>query len=165
MTTLRKALIPALSQIDSILGPSGLDLRPTTVSIITRITNAQHIGAGLNTDTVLVLPNWIKVRHITQREIAASGGRYEEGSVKVGPIRPQFNDPFLGSGGYTQAQLDPKQTFDPAMRTQYAFAVIYRLAQEDPTGDGIAGDYRLVELKRDRALRYDLVLNRVRATP
>jgi hypothetical protein len=156
--SLRTALTPALSKIDRIMGPDVLDLRATQIKIIQRTWSEGRRGGGVATDAEPAqLPNWIKVRHVTQREIAGSGGRYEEGDVLVGPIRPSFVDSQGNVGGFDEADLSP-----PVSK---GIENVYVLTQTYPDATGIAGEYGLVEMKRDRTFRFMLVLGRRRSTP
>src|SRR6185312_15424469 len=95
----------------------------------------------------LVLPAGTKVRHVTQKEIAGSGGRYEDGDIKVSFITPQYD-----SGGFTQAQLAP-------VATQQGVEIVYRL-DEQSGATGVSGDYSLVEFRRDANLHFELVIGR-----
>lgn len=143
----------------SLLGPNDLDLRPTTVTIITRRWSGGARGEGYSTDlTTLTLPNYTKVRHEKPpNEITGSGGSYEVGNITVGPITPRFVDSQGSARGFTEADLAPLVT-DQAVET------IYRVAGQ-VTGGGINGDYTRVDLQRDRRLRYMLLLVRDRTTP
>jgi hypothetical protein len=178
--SLRTALLPALDAIDSILGPSTLDLSATRLTIITRSWDGGRRNSGSSVDgPVTEIPNWVPVRHVTQREIAGSGGRYEQGDVKVGPIRPAFGNQGYGcrsagrrgrppgapvptvlgaSGGFTPEQLNPTVTED-------GIEVIYRLTPNHPNTTGIAGDYQLLDFQRDQPFEFYLVVGRERTTP
>jgi hypothetical protein len=167
----RTAVLPALDVIDSIAGPSILDIRPTTINVVTRIWHQGIKGKGGPqgfTDTggqlgtpPLALPPYVRIRHMSMREVAQSGGRYEVGDVKVGPIRPPFTKFDGTAGGFTEAQLNPTV---PNNGTE----IIYRLTPKDPmlqTTTGIFGDYQLREFKRDMSMRFMLVLVRRATTP
>lgn len=155
----RDNLLYALDKSRAVLGPSVMDLRPTSVQVITRTwSDGTGIGDGFATDVVLQLPSYTKVRHLTQREIAESGGLYEQGDLIIGPITPQFTSPVDGTiGGFTEPQLVPTVTA-PAQE------VLYRVAQQSGA-TGISGDYARGEIRRDRTLRMMLVVSRKRTTP
>lgn len=160
MTSPRNALLFAVDQCRHILGPSVMDLRPTSVQIITRAWDDP--GRSINStsaDTVtLSLPNYTKVRHVSQREVAQSGGLYELGDLIVGPITPQFVSPIDGTtGGFTEAQLAPVVT-DPATE------ILYRVTQQSGA-TGINGDYARKDFKRDKTLRFMIVIGRKFTTP
>lgn len=160
----RTVVLPALDTIDSIAGPNYLDIRTTTCQIIKRVWTSGIIGKGGPTgfvDTVVVsLPNYIRIRHLTEREIANSGGRYELGSVVIGPVRPQWTAFDGTTGGFSQSQLAPNG--------DQGTAIIHRLTPLDPADiatTGIAGDYRVKDIKRDRSMRFMLFANRQSTTP
>ncbi len=161
-TTFRQDMIPIAVDVDSIRGD--LDAAPTRVDIITRTWSEGQRGKGDPTESILYLgrgddPPCIPVRHVSTREIASSGGRYEEGDIRIGPIRPQgFDDIDQVFVGFTQSQLNPPID-------QEGIEVIYRLTPTDDSGTGICGDYALVEFKRDRFLRFELIVGRDRRTP
>lgn len=140
-------------------GPSVFDMRPTSVEIVQKTWSGGRRGNGRSTEiVVLALPNYTKVRQVTSREIASSGGRYEEGDLVIGPITPAY--PSLPHGyteGYTETQLVPRV----AGQGQ---EIIYRMAQQSGA-TGIVGDMYLVEFKRDRVMRFELVVGRLRTTP
>jgi hypothetical protein len=166
MSVIRNNITAACDTIDRVTGPGVFDIRPTTCTIITRIWAEGQIGKGSFQDTggsfgtvPLQIPPYVRIRHVTEREIAGSGGLYEEGDVIIGPIRPPFVHPVTGqAGGFTEAQVAPKSK---AQGTQ----IIYRLVQADPAAGGINGDMALVEFKRDRVYRYMVVVGRLRTTP
>ncbi len=148
-----------MDAVRRVLGPGVLDIRPTRIDIVTRTWAGPRRGAnpGQYTDAVTSLPTYTKARHVTQREIAQSGGRYEEGDVIVGPITPAYAaTQFQPAGGFTEQQLAP--------RASQGVEIIYRLTLQ-AGASGIAGEYELVELRRDKALHFDLVLTRKRTTP
>ena len=112
-----------------------------------------------------MLPPYTKIRHVSQREIAGSGGRYEEGDVRCTEIMPTFTDPITGApGGFTEAQLRPTGAQGNSQNLQ-AVETIYRLSQVDGARPGIAGDYSLVELSRDKSWNFILIIGRRRTTP
>jgi hypothetical protein len=106
------------------------------------------IGVAQNTDTEL--PSYVKVRQLTAREIAASGGRFREGAVEISSITPAY-DTGTESGGLGEADL----------RTggSKAVEVLFVLS-----GD-VSGEFRLASLDSSNALNTKLVANRLRTTP
>lgn len=162
--SLRTALLPALDQIRSILGPTtlaggpGLDLRPTSINIVKRVWQGGRRGSnGGFTDTVFTaLPSYTKVRQITQREIDGSGGRFEQGDLVIGPISPTYTNATGGTSGFTEAQLAPPG--------QTGLEYIYRTALQAGS-TGIAGDFTLIELRRDRVFRFMLYVRKLRTSP
>lgn len=112
-----------------------------------------HFALSAVSDSDLVLPQQYRIRQISQREIADSGGRYENGDVIVEHITPYDGV----SVGFTVAQLKPRVTSDAVER-------IYIISSDDPAG-GHTGEYDLRELRSWRALSFDLVLKRRENTP
>jgi len=155
----RSDLLPDLADVRSILGPgdAGLDMRPTGVAIVTTSWSGGIRNSG--TPTVLStvrLPPYTRVRHVSLREIAESGGRFEEGDVLIGPIDPAFSGDE-GGGGFTEAQLAGKTT-------SQGTEVTYQLTQQSGA-TGIAGTYTLIEFRRDRNFRFEVVARRSEVTP
>ena len=161
MTSLRATVL------GDVFGPSNLGQRPTTLTIITRTFLGPYAGTDVPTqpDVPLAIPGYVKIRHVSQREIASSGGAYEDGDVVCSDIPVSFTDPVTGRpGGFTEAQLKPPGAMGNS-QTDQAVEIIYRLAQTDSSRGGIAGDYAIVELARDNAWSFKLVLRRTMATP
>jgi hypothetical protein len=81
--------------------PQSLGLRPTTVTLRTRVWSGGRKGEGVPTDTESLITPTPRVREVSMNEINASGGQYVKGDLRIGPITP----PNV-NGGYTMAQLD-----------------------------------------------------------
>lgn len=143
--SLRTDLLPVVDELRALAGPSGFDVRPVRVTIRTRVWSGGRAGLGTPTDTDLVLPQIYKVRELKSQEVAGSGGRYELGDVKVGPITPAYT-----GGGYSRAQLAP----EGANGTEVAYLL----------SGAMAGEYNRISVETDRAFGYYLVLRRSRRT-
>lgn len=139
-------------------GVAGFDVRPTGVSVVVRtwvvgIRNPLPATLGADyTDETLVLVPTPKVRELGTREIASSGGVYVDGDVRIDRITPAYVG--LPEGGYTPEQIAPRA---PVGSTKVE--VFYRL-----TGP-LAGVYRRVDSRNDKALEYTLTVRRLRDTP
>lgn len=158
--SVRTSLLAALDYIrTTIPGPTSFDVRPTRVSVQQWVWSGGLRGSGARTvNTVAALPVGTKVRHVSQREIANSGGRYEAGDVRVGPITPTYSaSGTLPAGGFNEQQLDPP------VRAQ-GVENVYLLSLQ-AGASGISGEYQLVNLERDRALHMTMVLRKRRTTP
>lgn len=139
----------------ALTAPAIWDYRTVKVTIKRRAWSGGEAGAGTLTDTVLTdLPQSIRISSLSEREIAGSGGRYETGDVKVGPITPTYSNVGGYSGGYTPAQLDPAPGTAGA-----GVQIVYVL-----TGT-MTGEYRLLSLDTIGAVSYRMVLRRLRTTP
>lgn len=146
--SIRSSALKLAGKLRGLPSSPGVDIYTTSVTIRTRTNSGGRVGAeGVKTDSDLVITPRPKVREVSQREIAGSGGRYVAGDVKVGPITPAHS-----GGGYTEAQLAPTAGTNGVQ-------VIYVLA------GGVAGEYLRVDLQTDRALSYFLVLRRKRSSP
>lgn len=116
MASLRDALLPVVDELRGI--PDQLGLRRFDVSIVVRSWSGSRPGLGANTDTtkqILVDLGQFspKVVQVTQKDIIASGGIYNDQDLKVGPITPEF----AGSAPNNAAISD----FDPAGNRQEVF--------------------------------------------
>lgn len=129
---------------------AGLGLRRYTVTVRRRAWSGGQPGAGTATNTDLVLSPTPRVRTLAPREVAASGGTYEEGDYRVDKITPAFLGP--PPGGYTPAQLHP----EPGA----AEDVVVVLA-----GDDGAKVCTIVGAPADRAFGYELIVRPRREAP
>lgn len=142
MTTLRDRLNAVAERVRGV--PVALGERPTTVTIRTR-TWAGRIGSDYGyVDTDVVLSPAPKVREVALRELSGSGGRYEAGDVRVGPITPSHP-----AGGYAESVLAPAVTTS-------GVETIYVLA------GNISGEFARIDLTTDRSHSWFLVLRKRR---
>lgn len=133
--------------------PASLDLRQQNkLTIVVRVWHGTRIGgAGGFTDSKLELVDRPRVKQLTTREIASSGGRYEAGDLRV-----QHLTPSNGAGvGYTVEQLAPPIEGVAAQRTQ----VLYLL--EGPH----RGTYRRIALETTSDVSWHIVLRRTQDAP
>lgn len=151
--SLRSSALKTANRLRALASSPAIDIYTTSVTIRTRTWTGGRIGAdGGKVDDDLLLTPRPRVREIAQREITGSGGRYQAGDVRVGPITPAHpNNP---GAGYTQEQLAPVLTTQ-----QRGVEIIYVLE------GGITGEYMRVDLETDRAFRYTLILRRKRSSP
>lgn len=145
--TLRTDLLPVVDTLRALTGPSVLDIRTAQLTIRTRVWSGGYIGEGTAADSDLVLPKQYKVENLTSKEVASSGGRFEDGAMRIGPITPDYV-----TGGYAPSDLKPTVTND-------ATEVIYILAGQ------VAGEYSLAQLRTDKPFSYFITVNRKRTTP
>jgi hypothetical protein len=146
--SIRSALLKVADKVRALPSRPSWDVWPTSLTIRVRTWEGGRIGTeGGTTDVDLVISPKPRVKDVSQREIAGSGGRYEAGDVRVGPITPQY-----AGGGYTPAQLAPPVGSN-------GVEVLYVLS------GGISGEYGRVDLQTDHSLSYWLVLRRKRSTP
>lgn len=148
MPTLRESLMPVVDNLRAL--PQTLGFRTMEVRIRRRVWPGA-IGddsGGPPVDTDLVLSPWPRVKEVTGKDVAASGGTYRTGDLNIGPITPAYSVSGK-SGGYTDAQLRPVSTDD---HTQ----IIYVVA-----GD----DYQYVDDITDRAMARWVIVRRKETTP
>lgn len=129
---------------------ANLGLRRYTVTIRRRAWSGGAPGAGVATHTDLLLSPTPRVRALAPREVASSGGTYEEGDYRVDKITPTFLGP--PPGGYTPAQLNP----EPGA----AEDVVVVLAGDDGTKV-----CTIVGAPADRAFGYELIVRPRREAP
>jgi hypothetical protein len=149
---LRNALLQMSDRLRALAGPERMDQRPHQLAILTRTWSGGYKEAGEATESALVLPQHFVVRQVSTRELAASGGRYEQGDVTVEGITPEYVDREGNARGFSPLALDPRVT-------RNGVEIIYRV-----TGPH-EGDYQLVELQSWRPYGYTLVLRRRSDTP
>lgn len=155
MSTLREAMLRTADVVRGLTAPAIWDYRTVKVTVKRRVWSGGEAGAGTAVDTVLTdLPQALRITSLSEREIAGSGGRYETGDVKVGPITPTYSNVGGYSGGFTPPQLDPAPG-TAATGTE----IIYFLSGT------MAGEYRLLSSDTIGAVSYRMVLRRTRVTP
>lgn len=138
----RTDILGDIDDVRSLRGEDGVDIQTVSVTIVRRTWSGGRRGAGvLTTTTLTALPQRYKVREISQKLVASSGGRFEMGDVRVGPITPSYT-----GGGVTPAELQPSGT--------QGVEIVYVLA------GSIAGDYTAVDVDTARAFSYFLTLRR-----
>ena len=98
-------------------------------------------------DADLALPQIYDLAQVKTFDVAGSGGRYEQGDIKIGPITPSFPaTPTTPAGGFTEAQLNPSSVDGTE--------IIYVIVGQH------AGEYQLVELRSLEPDSYFLVVRR-----
>jgi hypothetical protein len=88
-------ITPAL--LDSIRTsyPNDYALRPVTLTVRVKTWSGTSVGppgTATTDDTVIAGPagNRYKLRAVTEKDIVASGGKYQAGQYRVGPITPPY---------------------------------------------------------------------------
>lgn len=142
--------------VRALTAPAIWDYRTVKLTVKRRVWPGGEAGAdGGHVDTTITdFPQALRITSLSEREIAGSGGRYETGDVKVGPITPSYTAVAGYSGGFTPSDLDQAPGV-AATGTE----IIYVL-----TGT-MAGEYRLLSVDTTGAVTYHLVLRRLRTTP
>jgi hypothetical protein len=134
-----------------------MGMRPNAVSRVVRTWTSGKVKVPWPAvvdvdyeDDTLVFEPTPKVREISTREIASSGGVYADGDLRIERITPAFPSP--SAGGYTPTQIAPTAS-GPGIEIFYVI-----------TGP-LAGVYRRVDCRNDRALEYWVTVRRLRDTP
>lgn len=156
--SLRTAMLPVADRLRALTGPDAFDVRPARLVVVTRVWTGGRRGAEpppgepAVRDTRLELPPIYKIREVSGHEVASSGGRFEQGDVRVGPITPKYVDEDGAEGGFSPEELDPA-VIRNGLETVYVL---------EGTG---AGEYHLVSLETDKPFGTFLVLRRRMTTP
>jgi hypothetical protein len=100
--TLRDDVNAALDDARGIIASFGL--RTFVVKIRRRAWSGGKPGIGQSIDTDLTITPPPRVEAVGAREIAASGGTYQDGDIRLTKITPAYDDGFT-TGGYTKDQL------------------------------------------------------------
>lgn len=105
MATFRDSFLPKLDKIRAGV-PSKFGIRMVELKVRTKDWTTKNVGSGSKTitDTIIGGPGATryKIAVVTTRDVIASGGLYQAGQYKVGPITP----PYPG-GPFTADQLIP----------------------------------------------------------
>ena len=141
-------MLPLADRVRAKAGPTRWDVRTNTLTIRRRTWSGLP-GAvdSVPTDVDLTLSPRPKIRELSLREVSSSGGRFEAGDIRVGPITPAYTVP--AAGGYTPEQLKPTTTLA-------SIEALYIV-----TGPN-AGTYSLVDLDTSRATQYMMTVRRKR---
>jgi hypothetical protein len=117
MPSFREVFAPTLDAIRSGV-PTAFGLRTVTLTVRLKTWSQNGVTKGTKTvvDTPIVGPggNRYKVREVTSKDVVLSGGRYQAGTYKVGPITP----PYAG-GTYTAADLIPPKVAGQGREVYY----------------------------------------------
>ena len=124
--------------------------RTVSVVIRTRTWTGYAMGIAPKTDSDTTITVKPRVRQVTAREVAASGGLFTLEDVRVGPITPDYTC-GTDTGGHLADDLDPEG--DPKVE------ILYLLS-----GD-IEGTYRLIRSDFTKPMGYFLWLRNSASSP
>lgn len=120
MTTFRDSFLPKLDKIRAGI-PSKIGIRLVSLTVRTKDWSGARVGQGTKTvtDTVIGGPmgTRYKISVVSTKDVVASGGRYQAGQYKIGPITP----PYPG-GPFTVDQLIPPKLSGQAREVYYAIS-------------------------------------------
>lgn len=111
MPSFREAFAPTLDAIRTGI-PTAFGIRTVSLTVRVKTWSGAAVGKGTKTvtDTLITGPagNRYKIREVNAKDVVLSGGLYQSGQYKVGPITP----PYAG-GPFTAADLIPPKTSSP----------------------------------------------------
>jgi hypothetical protein len=140
--SVRTELLVTADEARALRGPAGVDIETVNVTIVRRTWAGGRRGSGAPTDVAVVtLPIYYKIRQVSERLVASSGGLYTMNDIKVGPITPSFS-----GGGFSPADLKPVGLTGQE--------IVYVLS------GALVGEYALINLDTTRPFRYTMILRR-----
>ena len=150
MSSFRDQMRQVADSLLALQGPfngQGFDICVNKLTIYKRVWDNGRRGNGTPVDTVWAdIPQQYLMKHVTVQEIQNSGGRYEQGDIKVGPITPAYNT-GKQSGGWSELMLHPTATDNGV---EFIFALV---------GEH-TGNYRLQAAQTLQAFNSYLILRR-----
>lgn len=155
--TLRDALLPAIDAIRGI--PAQLGLRLYTVAITARTWTGARPGIGTSSDVTTGIKIDLgiyqtKVTQITERDIIASGGLYNDQDLRVGPITP----PFAGS----TADNSAISVFDPPVGAAPVELFFLITGPNMPAGGAY---FKRIGVDVSKSFRYMFTIRKTGETP
>lgn len=128
---------------------ANLGFRTNSLSLVIRTWSGGKPGASgataTDSDAVDIYPI-PRIRAVSQRDIAGSGGRYQDGDLRADRLSPKN-----AAGGYDVTDLRPIVSTGQE--------IIYKI-----TGPN-EGEYELVDIETAQNFQYVLILRRRRITP
>lgn len=149
MPTTRDDVLPDLDGARAEVDATGL--RRYAVTIRTRTWSGGAPGVGTATNSDLPITPRPRVRDLSAREVASSGGTFSAGDMRLDRITPRYTTPT--TGGYTPEQLNP-----PVSAANQDVVVVL-------TGDDGVMLATVVAVNFDRSFGYSLVVRPRRETP
>lgn len=101
--SIRSDLLSVVDELRAIPSSSDFDLRRYRVVLRTRTWAGGKPGLGAITDADTEILPRPKVRPLTPKEVADSGGSYQDGDFMVEKITPRYTSPT--TGGWTPAMI------------------------------------------------------------
>lgn len=150
MPTLRENLLPVFDIAARTL-IDNLGFRTNSLEIFTRTWTGSPGATGsthVDSDPLVVTPR-PKIRALTNKEIAASGGLYTDGDLRVTKITPKYT--AGAGGGYEVSEI--------LAAGSRGVDVVYRIT--GPNG----GEFKIVDSDTSKNFGYELTLRRTRKTP
>jgi hypothetical protein len=140
MTTVRDRVLAKIDKGRQVV--DALGLRRFSVAIRRRTWSGGALGLGTATNVDVVLSPKPRCRQPSARDVASSGGTFEEGDYIIDRITPAYT--VGGTGGYTPDQLQ----IVPASAAEEVLILV--------TGDDGGHECTLVTQHFDAAFGYEL---------
>ena len=149
--TVRTTLLAPVNRLRGMRGTrqdgTGFDIQTVKLDIVERYWAGDRKGDGPLLETVIAdVPQRYKIRHVSAREVASSGGRFEMEDLNVGPVTPAYS-----GGGFSPSQLKPA--------ISKGHEIVFKLSGT------VTGDYELIAVHTEKAFSYFMILRRKRTTP
>lgn len=113
MPTLVESCLPIFEGARVLLADLGFRQHDVVMRVVTWSGQSAGEGTATRVDTPLVIQGRrVKARLVSQKDIVASGGLYEDGDYKIGPFTPEYAnqlDPLYPSGGIEVAAFNPEE--------------------------------------------------------
>ncbi len=152
MTTLRDDLLPDVDDLRGLAGELGF--RPYASVVLRETTwsgTRPKDGTSTVADLALAAGGYpARVQLVSSRVVQASGGRYVDGDMRIGPLTPAFS-----GGGYTPAQLAASSSAPNVER---------HVVLVGPGEPGGGSYWTIVGTEFSEALGYSLVVRRTERT-
>jgi len=107
--------LPAWDTLRTVGGRLGLRVFTVTQRVRRWTGERPGIGTHVDMDTVLVntgadgITVPVRARQLSRHDIVASGGHYQAGDWRIGPMTPSYlAGLFNPAGGYVDSELDPE---------------------------------------------------------
>lgn len=154
MTTLRDNCLPIFESARVLLADAGLRRFDVVMRVVVWSGQTAGEGTKTTTDTALLIQGKRPgVRRVSQKDVVASGGTYEDLDMRIGPFTPSFTGAIgpIPSGG-----LEPV-AFNPAADTSTR-EVYYKL-----TGPGLESGawFKKIEQNSHSAFSYYLTVRKI----
>lgn len=151
---------PYLDKARAVWGNTAtLNMRPWRVYAIKRTWSGARIGQGAKTDVVTEItcagaPP--KVKQLSDEDIVSSGGRYNQGDVRVGPLTPLYAT-SSGNGGVDLS------TFMPSPVSGVPSEVFFKVTGPGYPAEG--GFFKMLSNDGSFTTNYTFVLRQRAETP
>lgn len=119
MSTLRDDVLPIIDDGRALMDELGFRRFDITLRTVAWSGDRVGLGTATTTDTALTLEpsgSRINVKRVSQHDVVASGGLYQDGDYTVGPITPTYT-----GGGHAVVDFDPAVGANP---TEVSFKLV-----------------------------------------